>query len=392
MYRRRRPAAFAALLAASALTFAACGDDEETPAAAESTPAAASDVSLAGVCPATVVLQTDWHPEVDHSEAYNLLGGDIVYDKAKKRVTGDLMASGKPTGVKIEVRAGGPAVGFASPTQQMYTDKDITLGYLNTDESVQNSEKFPMVAIMAPREKWAQILMYDPNTYDFKTIADIGKTDTKVLYFKGNVYMDYLVGAGILKKDQVDSSYDGKPARFVTSGGKVVQQGFVTAEPYSYEKVITKWGKPVATLPIADAGYPNYGEAIGVRQKDITENKACLEKLVPILQQSQVDYIADPKKANDIIVEAAKTYANGWEYPLAMAEAGYDKQLSEKIIDNGADDTLGNLEEGRISEMIKLVSPIYEKQNIKVKEGLTAADLFTNEFIDESIGLPAAGQ
>lgn len=383
----RRKSAMAALLAASALTFAACGDEEETESAAA--PEATAEVSLKGICPDNVVIQTDWHPEADHSETYHMLGGDIQYDKAKKRVTGELYHGGKPTGVNLEVRAGGPATGFQSPTQQMYTDKDITLGYLNTDESVMNSDKFPMVAIMAPREKWAQVLLYNPEEYDFKSIADIGKTDTKVLYFKGNVYMDYLTGAGILKKSQADSSYDGKPARFVTSGGKVVQQGFITAEPWQYKNVVKQWGKEVATLPIADAGYPNYGEAIGVRKKDLVEQKDCLEKLVPIMQQAQVDYAADPSHVSEIVVKASEVFANGWDYPAELAAYGHQAQLDEGIISNGANGTIGDLEETRIQEMIDIVSPIYAKQNIKVKEGLKAADLFTNEFIDETIGLPA---
>lgn len=388
-----------AVLAASTFAFAACGGDDEESTTAASTPTTASTssgtassaVSLKDVCPAKVVLQTDWHPESDHSEAYALIDpATAEYDKGKKRVTGKLMAQGQDTGVQIEVRAGGPATGFQSPTQQMYTDKSITLGYLNTDESVQNAAKFPMVAIMAPREKWAQVLIYDPGNYDFKTIADIGKTDTKVLYFKGNVYMDYLVGAGILKKSQVDSSYDGKPARFVTGGGKVVQQGFVTAEPWQYENSVKQWGKKVSTLPIADAGYPNYGEAIGVRKADVTENADCLKKLVPIMQQAQVDYAKDPSAANAVIVEAAKVFDNGWDYPKELADYAVKAQLDGGIIANGANATLGDLEEKRIDEMIKLVGPIYEKQNIDVPAGLKASDLFTNEFIDTKIGLPAA--
>ncbi len=388
----RRPVALAALLAASALTFAACGDDEDTSTASD-TPAAsstaASDVSLKGICPDTVTIQTDWQPESDHSEAYALIGGNIVYSKAKKRVTGDLMAQGEPTGVKVEVRAGGPAVGFASPTQQMYTDSDITLGYVNTDEAVQNSGKFPMIQVMAPREKWAQVLIFDPGNYDFKTIADIGKTDTKVLYFKGNVYMDYLVGAGVLKKDQVDSSYDGKPARFVTSGGKVVQQGFITAEPWQYENTVKQWAKKVATLPIADAGYPNYGEAIGVKAKDLEKMRPCLEKLVPIIQQAQVDYANDPAATNAVIVKAAATNADGWEYPMELADYGAKAQVDAGIIGDGDTPGLGDIDEARTQKMIDLTAPIYKKQNIKVKEGLKATDLFTNEFIDSSISLEA---
>jgi hypothetical protein len=386
------------MLVASTLAVTACGGDDEESSSSSSTTASttaettasSSGVSLKDVCPAKVVVQTDWHPESDHSEVYQLIDpATAEYDKGKKRVTGKLVSQGQDTGVEIEVRAGGPATGFQSPTQQMYTDKSITLGYLNTDEAVQNAAKFPMVQIMAPREKWAQVLIFDPGTYDFKTIADIGKTDTKVLYFKGNVYMDYLTGAGILKKDQVDSSYDGKPARFVTSGGKTVQQGFVTAEPWQYENTVKQWGKKVATLPIADAGYPNYGEAIGVRKADVTSQADCLKKLVPMIQQAQVDYAKDPTAANGVIVEAAKVYNNGWEYPKELADYAAKAQLDNGIISNGANDTLGDLEAERVQKMIDLVGPIYEKQNIDVPADLKADDLFTNQFVDTKIGLDA---
>lgn len=387
-----------AVLAASTLAFTACGSDDSdtTTAPATATTAAStasSAVSLKDVCPSNVVVQTDWHPESDHSEAYALVDpATAKYDKGKKRVTGKLLAQGKDTGVTVEVRAGGPAIGFQSPTQQMYTDKSITLGYVNTDESVQNAAKFPTVSVMAPREKWAQVLIYDPGSYDFETIADIGKTDTKVLYFKGNVYMDYLTGAGILKKGQVDSSYDGKPARFVTSGGKVVQQGFITAEPWQYENTVKQWGKKVATLSIADSGYPNYGETLAVRKADVSKDGACLKKLVPIIQQAQVDYAKDPSVANGVIVEAAKVYDNGWDYPKELADYAAKVQVDTGIIGDGPTPPLGDIDAARWQKLIDLVAPIYGEQNIKVPAGLKADTLFTNEFIDPKIGIGASSR
>lgn len=384
-----------ATLLASA-TLVACGSDDEetTTSTAAAAPAAATgatgsaDVNLADVCPSTIVTQTDWNPESDHSELYELAapGGDI--DTKKKSYTSDLVIGGQKTGVKIEVRAGGPATGFQSPTQQMYVDKDIMLGYVNTDESIQNAKKFPTVSVMAPREHWAQILLFDPATYDFKTIADIGKTDAKVLYFQGNVYMSYLTGAGILKKDQVDSSYDGKPARFVTSGGKVVQQGFVTAEPWQYENQVKPWMKKVSTLSIEQSGYPNYGETLAVRKGDLEKDSACLKKLVPIIQQAQVDYAKDPATANELIVKLAEEYDTGWVYPKELADYATQKQLDEKIISNGdTADTLGDIDAAKVQKMIDLVVPIYKKRNIPTPDGLKPADLFTNEFIKDGIGL-----
>src|SRR6266508_2436046 len=61
-----------------------------------------------------------------------------------------LAAGGHDTGVRIEVRAGGPAVGFQSSAALMYQDPDITLGMLQTDEIVQFSKTQPVVGVMAP--------------------------------------------------------------------------------------------------------------------------------------------------------------------------------------------------------------------------------------------------
>ena len=396
MIRSTRITALLLALAAGLVGAAGCGSSDSgssststagATTAAAAGPAADSRTNLKDVCPSTVVIQTDWNPESDHSEAYALASPDGTYDTGKKRYTAELMAQGKDTGVKVEIRAGGPATGFQSPTQQMYVDKSIMLGYVNTDESIQNAKKLPTVSVMAPREHWAQVLIFDPKTYNFKTIADIGKTDTKVLYFKSNVYMDYLTGAGILKKSQVDSSYDGKPARFVSAGGKLVQQGFITAEPWQYEHQVKPWMKPVSTLSIEASGYPNYGETLAVRKGDLAKDTPCLKKLVPIIQQAQVDYAKDPTVADGIIVKAAEKYNNGWVYPAALAAYAAKAQVDNKIISNGDDDTLGNIDEAKVQKMIDIVTPIYKKNHLPVPDGLKPADLFTNEFIKQGIGL-----
>ena len=77
----------------------------------------------------------------------------------------------------------------------------------------------------------------------------------KVRYFDGAAYMDYLIQSGQLDKGQTDGSYDGTPANFVAAGGKDAQQGFASAEPYFYEKVLKDWGKPIAYQLIHDAGW-----------------------------------------------------------------------------------------------------------------------------------------
>jgi ABC-type nitrate/sulfonate/bicarbonate transport system substrate-binding protein len=387
---KRLPSLTVVMLAAvTGLVAAGCGssDTTSTPAPAAATTTANAATQLADVCPSTIVVQTDWNPESDHSELYELAATGGTIDSAKKRYTADLVSQGQKTGVKIEIRAGGPATGFQSPTQQMYSDDKIFMGYVNTDESIQNATKKPTVSVMAPRENWAQVLIYDPKTYNFTSIADIGKTNATVLYFQGNVYMQYLVGAGILKKSQVDASYDGKPARFVTGGGKVVQQGFITAEPWQYEHQVKPWLKPVATLKISDAGYPNYGETLAVRKGDLAKNTPCLKKLVPMIQQAQVDYAKDPERANALIADIVPRYNTGWVYPKSLADYAAKAQVDANIIANGTDGTLGSIDATRVQKMIDIVSPIYKKQNIKIPAGLKPADLFTNDFVKAGIGL-----
>ncbi len=256
------------------------------------------------MCPATVVVQTDWNPEAEHGGLYKLLGPNPSVDTDKKIVTGELTASGGvDTGVKIEIRVGGPAIGFQQVTAQMYTDDSILLGYVSTDEQVQHSADKPTVSLIAPLKKNPQIIMWDPATYpDAKTIADLPK-DTTLLVFDGGVFPDYLVGKGIVQQSQIEGGYDGTPARFVAADGKLAQQGFASAEPYIYEHEVPEWGKPVAFQLIHDTGLEIYSQTIGTKPENITKFADCFKKLIPIMQQADVDYAKDPAATNTLIVE-----------------------------------------------------------------------------------------
>jgi hypothetical protein len=60
-----------------------------------------------------------------------------------------------------------------------------------------------------------------------------------------------------------------------------------------------------------------------------------------------------------------------------------------KIVGNGPDATLGNFDTARVTRMIEILGPVFAAQSKPIKEGLTPAQLVTNEFVDPSIGLPA---
>jgi hypothetical protein len=270
-------------------------------------------LALAGVCPEPVVIQTGWFPQVERAAVYRLVGPGYEVDKAKKRVTGPLVAEGRDTGVRVEVRAGGPAIGFQQASAQLYLDRSILLADVPTDEAVQNSAAQPTLAVVAPLDIDPLALIWDPATYpQFNTVTDIGQTNVRVLYFEGSTYMEYLVGSGILRRSQVDGSYDGSPSRFVAEGGAIVQAGFVTNEPVLLEHEIKQWGKPVQYQLLYDTGYPIYPRTtLAIRAGEKTALAPCLARLVPIIQQAQVDVMGDPKPAVELILELNDAYGGG---------------------------------------------------------------------------------
>jgi len=222
------PVMLAIILAAACSSGAATGIGGQTTRGAA---ASGDPLNLRGACPTTIVVQSSWFPEADHGAEYQLLGKGYSIDPKHKSVTGPLVASGADTGVKIQIRAGGPAIGFQQTSAQMYADPSITLGMLNTDELIQQSKDKPVLGVVAPLDLDPQVIMWDPKTHpDWNTISDIGQTDSKVLYYQGSPYMDYLLGAGVLRPSQVDASYDGTPSRF-TPPARVGRHRWVRLSP-----------------------------------------------------------------------------------------------------------------------------------------------------------------
>jgi len=382
---KKRPLLATAVIAA--ITLAACGGSDK--AASDTTAAAATGVDLvAAGCPATVSIQTDWNPEAEHGNLYQLVGPGYTVDKAKLRVSGDLMAGGKTTGVKVEIRAGGPAIGYSQVTAELYKDPSILLGFTSTDEAVAHSTDFPTQAVVAPFNINPQIIMWDPGTYpNVKTIADLKATGAKVRYFDGAAYMDYFTSTGILDKKQVDGTYDGAPASFIAAGGKDTQQGFGTAEPYAYKNLFKDWMKDVAYQYIHDAGWTAYAQSLGGTPANIAKYDTCLKALVPVIQQAAVDYVAAPDTANAIIIDAVTQYNNGWTYDAGQGKAAVAKMQEDKLIANSPDGTLGSFDMDRVTKFIATATPVFTSTGAKVKAGLVADDIVTNKYIDPAIKL-----
>jgi len=355
------------LVAVGALS--ACGGDDD----GGSSGASGGEGVLSGVCPETISIQTDWFPESEHGALYQMVGDDYTVDTEKKIVSGSLIGSeGKDTGVTIEVRTGGPAIGFQPVSATMAADESITIGYASTDDQAFSYDEIPLLSVVAPLEINPQIIMWDPETYpDVKTIADLGSQGITMNVFAGGTYLEVFKAEGVVSEDQIDPSYDGAPTRFIS------------AEPWQYKNEFAEWGKDVAYQLIHDAGFEIYAASLAIRQADKEELSDCLKLLVPIVQQAAIDFVNDPARTNKIIIDAVEKYADFWVYGEGVAAYSVETQMKLGLVGNGPDKTLGNFDFDRANKVLQQM----KDAGLDVPADLEAEDMYTNEFINSDIGL-----
>ena len=358
----------------------ACGNSE--PAATDTSAAAAptTGVSLADVCPATIVVQTDWFPESEHGGLYQLMGDDAIASKDSGAVVGSLVVNGQSTGVNLEIRAGGPFLESPVVTE-MYQDNAITFGYVGTDVAITRYTDAPTLAVFNALNINPQVLLWDATKHPgAKTIADAAKTIKSFYVYGDPAWMRYFEAQGLIQKDQVDSNYKGN---LLLSTEDAAHQGFATSEPYKYAN-LESGAITTGYQLIHDAGWNSYAQNLAIRKDRLEELRPCLENIVPIFQQAQLDYIADPTRANAIILTTVAAYDSWWTQSDGDVANGAGSQKEMGIVGNGDTQTFGDLEEARVNDFIAKATPILREQGLEIAD-ITASDITDNEFLDSSI-------
>ncbi|WP_431840134.1 nitrate ABC transporter substrate-binding protein [Gordonia hongkongensis] len=376
-------AATAATICAAVL--AGCSSSGSDDTTSSSLPSAPAESTLAGTCPDNVVVQLQWQPQSDMAGVIGLLGPGYTVDTDNKSVSGPLVFDGMDTGVDITLRAGGPAIGFQSVPSAMYSDDSIHLGLVHGDQMISAAKDQRVVGVTPLLQYNPSIIMWDPATHpDVKTIADIGRSDASVVVSKDQIFPQWLVAKGLLQQDQLDTSYDGAPARFV-GDPSITQQGFANSEPYTYENETPSWNKPVAYAMVKDAGYDVYASNVSVRAGDVEEMSPCLEKLVPMIQQTGKDYVASPDAVNATIVDWVSQDVSFT--PYSAGEAAYSAGLlkDRAVIAPGADGVYGSYDMVKAQNVINDLVPILNGGGADLPAALPADQLFTTQFIDEQI-------
>ena len=380
MSKRNKTIGSAIAFGISIALLGACGSSDSTATDTTAVVAPATGVSLADVCPATIVVQTDWFPESEHGGIYHLMGDDAVASKDTGAVTGSLVVNGEPTGVKLEIRAGGPFLESPVVTE-MYQDNAITFGYVGTDVAITRYNDAPTLAVFNALNINPQVVLWDATKHpEAKSIAEAAKTVKSFFVYGEPSWMQYFIAQGLINKGQVDSNYKGN---LLLATDDAAHQGFVTSEPYKYANLETGSITTGYQL-IHEAGWNSYAQNFAIRKDRLEELRPCLEKVVPVIQQAQIDYIADPTRANALIISTVKTYDSWWSQSEGDVANGAASQKDLSIIGNGETETFGDLEETRVNDFIAKATPILREQGLEIAD-LTASDITNNEFLDASI-------
>ena len=107
---------------------------------------------------------------------------------------------------------------------------------------------------------------------------------------------------------------------------------------------------------------------------------------MPIIQQSTLDYLEDPSRANGIITDIVTQYNDGWVYSEGVAEYGATQLKEQGFMGVEPGLAISEFDMGRIQATIDTFVPILEESGASPKADLTPDDLVTNQFIDTSIG------
>jgi hypothetical protein len=126
---------------------------------------------------------------------------------------------------------------------------------------------------------------------------------------------------------------------------------------------------------------------MAVRTADFDKLTPCLKALTPVLQQAEVNYFADPKAADALIQDLVAQYNTGWTYSPGVADYSRKTMIDIGLVSNGTNDTIGDFDPARVSKFFDTASKIYTKLGSDIDPSVNADDLYTNDFIDDSIGL-----
>ncbi len=354
---------------------------------------AAYRTPLSGVCPNPLIVQLDWLPQAEHGGLFQLIGGGGR--AAQGRYEGPLGS----TGITLKLLVGGKGIGLGdgeTSLSSLYMGNSRAgvrphLALVDQDSAFVFSRRFPATGVVAMLDKSPMGLFWDRATYPrgFHSVADLRAFAASG---RGKMYISttrrtfgrYLLGQGI-PRDAFVEGYGGDGENFVLNRGRWLNQGSLTSEGYQFAHG-RRWSKPVDFLLLSDMGYPLYPGMVSVATGRMAALAPCLQRLVPLLQRAQVNYVRHPAEVNATIVRFNEGgfSAPWWHTSRDLLDAAVDVSLRRGIVGNGPNATLGDFDPRRSALLLARLRPVLD---IRAKPGVRPGDVAINRFLDPRIGL-----
>ena len=369
-------------LAACSSTTSETTIDTESDAITE-TSTVGNPLDLADVCASPVVVQTDWYPQAEHGGVYELLGDDYTVDAQNGSTTGSLVFQGTDTGVDLEIRAGGPFIESPVVTE-LFLDDAITFGFVGSDVALSRYGEAPTLAVFNALVINPQVILWNASKHPaVSTIAEIAKEVSAVSVFGDRPYMRYLVSQGVVASDKVDTNYKGS---LMLATDDIAHQGFATSEPFRYAN-LESGAIDTAYQLVHDAGWTSYPQNLAINKLRLEALRPCLAKLVPMMQQAQIDFVTSPDRTVATILDVVTQLDTTWSQSAELANYAVATMKQLGIVGNGDTPTFGDFESPRLDDFITRAVPILREQGLAIPE-LAARDIATNEFLNPDISLP----
>ncbi len=222
-----------------------------------------------------VVLGTNWYAQAEHGGYYQAKA-EGIYEKY---------------GLDVSIEMGGPQVN----SMQLLVSgrRDIIMGYpMASVKAVQ--EGLPVVTIGAAFQSDPHSLLAHPH---IKSLEEIKQKNLPVYVSTAahTSFMPWLKAEYGFTDDMV-KPYTYSVAPFLADKS-VVQQGYVTSEPFAMEK----GGVKPSVFLLSEYGYPPYTQTMETTRKMAQERPDVLKRFMQATMEGWASYLKNPAPANALI-------------------------------------------------------------------------------------------
>jgi NitT/TauT family transport system substrate-binding protein len=298
---------------------------------------------------------TDWRAQAEHGGYYQAIAAGL-YRKA---------------GIECDLRQGGPSLNSSQLLLAGRVDMVMSSSF---EAFAYVREGAPFFTIAAIFQKDPQVLIGHPDTGFDSFEALKGRT---ILIGSGGrvTYWPFLRRKYGLSDSQV-RPYNFNMAPFLADKN-VVQQGFLTSEPYSIAQAL---GRPPAVLLIADAGFSAYQATIAISRKMAAEKKDLVQRFVDASLEGWAQYLKGGPgiEAANALIKRANPEQTDDRIAYAI------KVLNERGIVMSGDalkDGIGAMSDQRWKSFYDSMVAVEV-----VPRGLDVGGAYTLEFVNKGIG------